>query len=619
MSADVLTWSYGQSTQIATMVGGKEVPTETKPTLLKPGDVLDGRWEILRHIATGGKGEVYLARQSALDRDVAVKVVSQELIDAYEGDQEEIAGEMERFRREVLAMAKMRHPNVLQVHDFERGELERDGGGISFEYIVMEYIPGDDLKSTIPDGGLAGDDQALRSWIRDYFLPVLDGVEYIHELGIVHRDLKPANVMLDGQTPKITDFGLVGGALWTPVTRSHHVMGTLAYMAPEQFMEMAEADARADIYSLGKILYNAAVGKLGKDNMLPLKTARLPEPATPFLRVLDQLLRRATAEDPDQRLASVAELRREVLALPGLAPAPAEAGGRARLWALAAAVLVLLLGWGVWYHFQAPAERAAAPTAQLPAATAPAATPATSLPPGPPPETISGKDGATARLVPAGPATLADGRQVAVATFYLDETPVTNHQFVEFLNAVGERLKVAEGMVRGDGKMWLALGEVRQGYEPIAYRQGRFAIKDATLAAHPVVKVSAQGAAAYAAHYGRRLPDSRQYLRALQAGGPAGRTNAVPAAPEVTPTTSMVAMHAQMNQQDEQRQQPYAAVSSLPANGLELHGLGGGLGEWVRDGDGYAVMETRDGQTGARATKAWETLSWVGFRTARDL
>ncbi|MFH2126706.1 MAG: serine/threonine-protein kinase, partial [Pseudomonadota bacterium] len=289
--------------------------------MLKPGQVLNGRWEILEHIATGGKGEVYRARQPKLEREVAVKVVSQELIDAYEGDQEEIDAEMERFRREVLAMAATRHPNVLQVYDYEQAPIEHDGREQAIDYIVMEYIPGDTLSATIPAQGLAGDEDALRTWVSKYFLPVLDGVEHMHAQGIVHRDLKPSNVLLDGEVPKLSDFGLVGGGQWKSVTRSHHVIGTLAYMAPEQYMDLAEAGVRADIYSLGKMLYKAAVGTFDKDTMKPLQAASLPRPDTPFLKALDQVIRKATAQEPEDRYATVDELRRALTALPGMAPA----------------------------------------------------------------------------------------------------------------------------------------------------------------------------------------------------------------------------------------------------------------------------------------------------------
>ncbi|MBU1741909.1 MAG: serine/threonine protein kinase, partial [Proteobacteria bacterium] len=200
--------------------------TETnREPVLDKGDRLGERWEIIEHVATGGKGEIYRARQLNLDREVAIKIVSPEMIESYEGDEEEIHGEMARFRREVLAMARTRHPNVLNVFDFESALITKEGRDLPLDYIVMEYVPGPTLALTIPDEGLGSDEAALRTWIARYFLPILDGVEHIHAQGIIHRDLKPGNVLLDGDVPRITDFGLVGGGPWEPVTRSHHVLG----------------------------------------------------------------------------------------------------------------------------------------------------------------------------------------------------------------------------------------------------------------------------------------------------------------------------------------------------------------------------------------------------------
>jgi serine/threonine protein kinase len=479
----------------------------TREPVLAKGDRLGERWEIIGHIATGGKGEVYRARQTNLDREVAIKIVSPELIEAYEGDQEEIDGEMARFRREVLAMARARHPNVLTVFDFETAVVVKDGLELSLEYIVMEYVPGPTLGPTIPEDGLQADEAALRSWITRYFLPILDGVEHIHRQGIIHRDLKPGNVLLDGDVPRITDFGLVGGRQWEPVTRSHHVIGTLTYMAPEQDLELATTDTRADVYSLGKILYHAAVGKLGKGTMYPLQMARLPGPDTPFLKALDRIIRRTTAEDRNQRLPSVRALREEVRRLVAV-----DSLGRGRrpraMIGLAALALVLagLLAAAVIYHFRGRPR----PQPPVAARVGPGPVPVT----GPPPAAFKAADGADVRLVPAGRIKPAGGQEKMVPPFYPDETRVTNHQFVEFLNANLARIKVADGLVRGDGRIWLYLGELRPGVEPIVYRGGTFRITDAQLAAHPVYRVTAHGATAYAAQYGRRLPYPDEWRRA---------------------------------------------------------------------------------------------------------
>jgi len=589
-----------------------------KKHMLKPGQVLNGRWEILEHIATGGKGEVYLARQPKLEREVAVKVVSQDLIDAYEGDEEEIAGEMERFRREVLAMAATRHPNVLQVYDFEQSAITVGGREKTIDYIVMEYIPGETLSATIPEQGLANDEDGLRAWITKYFLPVLDGVEHIHVQGIVHRDLKPSNVMLDGEVPKISDFGLVGGGQWKPVTRSHHVMGTLAYMAPEQYMDLAEAGFRADIYSLGKMLYKATVGGLGKDTMKPLQTASLPRADTPLLKALDRVIRKATAEGSDRRYASVDELREALVKLPGLVPAGGVGRRKLALALGLAAVLAALLVWGVWYHFNMPQVKKQAPT-QPPIM----AQEGSRTPEGPPAQKIISQDGAVLRMIPAGEA-LLEGRRIGVKPFYLAETRTTNHQYVEFLNAIKGNLSVNQGVVKLGGKPLLRLGEVRKGIAPIAYRKGRFRITDPKYASHPVLLVSGHGALAFASHYGLRLPTVSELLRS--GWGRKQEPSEKPGQGEGG-EQGMAAMHGQMTSappQPSATEDGYWPVTHWPANSVGIRGMEAVLGEWVTAADGkpdlLVLFEiSREAEPFLAKRPPWESFGWVGFRCARNL
>ena len=120
-------------------------------------------------------------------------------------------------------MARLRHPNVLQVFDFDQVVID----GNTLDYIAMEYVPGPTLKLTMPEEGFGDDEKRIRRWISQYFIPVLDGVEAIHASGIIHRDLKPANVLLDDDVPKIADFGLAGGNFADDVTRTHHILGTM--------------------------------------------------------------------------------------------------------------------------------------------------------------------------------------------------------------------------------------------------------------------------------------------------------------------------------------------------------------------------------------------------------
>jgi serine/threonine-protein kinase len=160
--------------------------------------------------------------------------------------------------------------------------------------------------------GFGTETRLMIDWLTRYFLPVLDGVEAIHGHGVVHRDLKPENVLMDGETPKIADFGLARSLAMRTVSDSWEVKGTMAYMAPEQFMDFRRTGVEADIYSLGKILFEAVQGRIDPKG-LPFKSVQLENPSTAFLIGLDQIIRKATSEDKTERYGSVALLRSAIL------------------------------------------------------------------------------------------------------------------------------------------------------------------------------------------------------------------------------------------------------------------------------------------------------------------
>jgi serine/threonine-protein kinase len=261
----------------------------------------------MEFIAKGGMGEVYRAHQLNLKRDVAIKVISQELLESFDGDTEEIGSTLERFNSEVKAMAQIRHANILQIYDFGSASIQKKGEEINVEYIAMEYIPGATLRSTMSEEGFGADEELIHRWLSKYFLPLLDGVRAIHEHGVVHRDLKPENVLMDEDTPKIADFGLARSNRLAPVTRSIDVKGSPAYMSPEHFFEFGKAGQPADVYSLGKILYEAVTGKI-TPKTIPFKRAHLPQTDTLFLQELDQIIQKATSEDVADRFKSVTKL-----------------------------------------------------------------------------------------------------------------------------------------------------------------------------------------------------------------------------------------------------------------------------------------------------------------------
>ena len=277
------------------------------------GQVINEKWVILEFIAKGGMGEVYRAHQVQLKRDVAIKVISKEWLDSISDDDYERETGLQRFRHEVQAMARVRHPNVLQIYDYGSIEVDRDESVATLEYIAMEYVAGGTLRGTMSEEGFEDEEDLIRDWLQQYFFPVLNGVQAIHDLKMAHRDLKPANVLMAGDTPKIADFGLAHSDEWQPVTQSVDIKGTPAYMSPEHFFEFGKADHLSDIYSLGKILFEAISGKISPKTV-PFKTAALQDAETPMLKALDRVIRIATAEKRESWYGSAAALEQELKA-----------------------------------------------------------------------------------------------------------------------------------------------------------------------------------------------------------------------------------------------------------------------------------------------------------------
>ncbi len=279
---------------------------DNKNIIFTTGEVIDGKWVILDFLGKGGMGEVYLAHQLNLDRRVAIKVISKQWINSFEGDIEAINSSLERFRREVQIMAQVRHPNVLQIHDYGTFAA-KEGDQEEIKYIVMEYVSGGDLRSSMSEEGFFPEEDRVKDWLSRYFLPLLEGVKALHGAGIIHRDLKPENVLLCENVPKIADFGLARSSQFKPITRSIEMQGTPFYKSPEHFLDLKRTDERTDIYALGKILYEALCGK-GDPKQVPFKKAILPQAETPLFQKLDLIIQTATAEKREERFPSVQAL-----------------------------------------------------------------------------------------------------------------------------------------------------------------------------------------------------------------------------------------------------------------------------------------------------------------------
>ena len=277
----------------------------TDSSLSVVGRVLDGRYRVLSHLADGGMATVYLALDQRLDREVAVKVMHDNLA--------RDATFVSRFRREARSAARLSHPNVVAVYD----QGEDDSTGSTTMFLAMEYVPGRTLRDVLTAEGPLTPRAAL-----DLFDPILQAIAAAHDAGLIHRDVKPENVILreDGVV-KVADFGLARAVTAATTTNaSGTLLGTVAYLSPEQ-VERGIADARSDVYAAGLVLYEMLTGRKAFDGDSPIHVAyqhvhgSVPMPSTAVPTVpteLDQLVALATARDPDKRPANAGDYLVEV-------------------------------------------------------------------------------------------------------------------------------------------------------------------------------------------------------------------------------------------------------------------------------------------------------------------
>jgi len=274
---------------------------------LKPGDtLLNGQYQVLRLIAQGGFGSVYQARDTLLERDVAIK----ELIPALVSD----PAWVKRFLREARATLDLRHDHIVATHT-----LFAESGN---HYLVMEYMPGGSLEDRLQQGALLPQDQALR-----VARQVFEGLAYAHQRGVIHCDLKPANILFaaDG-TAKVADFGIAHvedqstSRSWA--TSASFVAGTVAYMSPEQ-TEGKRSDPRTDLYAMGAVLYRMLTGRpyLDFDQAVTpaavadsINAIRQRDPSPPrtysagIAPWLDSLVLRLLAKRPEDRPSTASDV-----------------------------------------------------------------------------------------------------------------------------------------------------------------------------------------------------------------------------------------------------------------------------------------------------------------------
>ena len=341
-----------------------------------------GHFEILEKLGEGGMGVVYKARDTHLDRLVAIKILPPDKV--ADGDRRR------RFAQEAKTASALNHPGIVTIYDITQHE------GIDF--IAMEFVPGRTLDQVIPRHGLA-----VRETL-DYGAQIADAIAAAHAAGVVHRDLKPANLIVTAQGRiKVLDFGIAKlvdrpglSALGAAATATRSVagtdqgaiLGTVAYMAPEQ-VEGKTVDARSDIFSFGSVLYEMLSGQRAFQGDSPLSTLTAvlrdePEPLSKTThrlpRELERVISRCLRKDPDRRWQSMADVKvalrelKEDLDSGQLADSVAAVPPKRRKWA-AAAVLVVLVGSAigafVWRDRSARVRSAPVPFTAIPLTTYP--------------------------------------------------------------------------------------------------------------------------------------------------------------------------------------------------------------------------------------------------------
>lgn len=268
--------------------------------MIAKGQLINDRYEILKLIGEGGMANVYLARDTILDRRVAVKVLRGDLA----GDEKFVR----RFQREALSASSLSHPNIVEIYD-----VGEDDGNF---YIVMEYIEGKTLKQLIKKRGVLSLPETM-----DIMLQLLDALKSAHDSYIIHRDIKPQNIMIkDSGLVKITDFGIAMALNSAQLTQTNSVMGSVHYLPPEQASGKGST-IRSDIYSLGILMFEMLTGRVPfrgdsaveialKHMKEPLPSVRELNPVVP--QSVENIILKAAAKNPKNRYHDVREMADDI-------------------------------------------------------------------------------------------------------------------------------------------------------------------------------------------------------------------------------------------------------------------------------------------------------------------
>ena len=268
--------------------------------MIMKGQKINDRYQIIKTIGEGGMANVYLAYDTILDRNVAVKVLR--------GDLAQDEKFVRRFQREALSASSLSHPNIVEVYD-----VGEDNGQY---YIVMEYIEGKHLKQLLKKRG-----NLTVTEVIDIMLQITDGMALAHDSYIIHRDIKPQNIMiLENGLVKITDFGIAMAMNAAQLTQTNSVMGSVHYLPPEQASGNGST-LQSDIYSMGILMYELLCGHLPYrgDNAVEIALKHLKEPLPSIRKYLPNLpqsvenvILKATAKNPKNRYADAREMHEDL-------------------------------------------------------------------------------------------------------------------------------------------------------------------------------------------------------------------------------------------------------------------------------------------------------------------
>jgi len=493
--------------------------------LLTPGTILGEGYQIIRLIGQGGMGAVYMAYDTRLDLKVAIKVIASGVVGNMETSEYELA--LKRFQAEARIVARIDHPNVIRIYGFKHDTIEHNDKTRKIDYFVMELMAERTLRDTMDESGFEFEEE-VRTWVTKYLIPILGGLEEVHKGGIIHRDLKPENIFMKENVAKLADFGLSMGLDFPSVTGSMvDVLGTLAYMAPEQYNNFSLARESADIFAIGRILFEIVEGKI-TEKTTPFTQVQLANASSEYYQALSNIIMAATVENPIERIGSVAELKellidihKSPLNLPPVVKVEKKPRRKARMISILLITVVLgLIVIAIELYVNLKPNVMSEPQQQRELYNNIDYKPVYGDVDKKLKQSIKSEDNSVLLLIPPMELKLERDNpfreeQISLKAFYLSESPVTNEQYVDFLNNNLDNIKYVDNDVHLNGQLILKLSEKIRGYKPIVFDGVRFHVKQPMHSSCAVLMVTGYGAETYARHLGYRMLRAKEWFALL--------------------------------------------------------------------------------------------------------